>query len=339
MKASILVISRTPKLLTRFCDGLNQASSLPAMELEILCSWNGSTTDEALIQNNSRYDLHIAQRVPYHFAGNMNELAAKAAGDILILANDDLILDPGCLDAGMNLLESKPDIGLVGAVLRDQHGLITHCGLNFDSRYSAYHLLDQLIGTEQSECLTSRAVPAVTGALHWISKQDFQYKTFNINYKVCGEDIELCFDLQQHQKKEVWLCTEATAVHESESTRSLDPKQASNSEDQLRLRLRIKEFVAQANKKQLKTIISQQEFESRLLRHILRGNDQLSQLQHLYDQLKSYFKNDKENAHTPELLGSAIISLFVEQKTILLDLREERLKLKQNLEISRSRNS
>ena len=80
MQVSILVVSRTPELLNRFCASLNQASELHPLEMEILCSWNGTDAEETQIQNSSRYDLHIAQRVPYHFSGNMNGLARQARG-------------------------------------------------------------------------------------------------------------------------------------------------------------------------------------------------------------------------------------------------------------------
>ena len=220
MQVSILVVSRTPDLLNRFCTSLNQASSLHGMEMEILCSWNGSKDDEARINNSSRYDLHIAQRVPYHCSGNMNGLAAKAGGEVLMLANDDLILDAGCVDAGLNLLNSSPEIGLVGALLRDQHDLVSHAGINFDPRCSSYHLLDRMLKSSELATLPSTPVGAVTGALQWIARQDFQQHPFNETYNVCGEDVELCIDVQQDLKKQVWLCTEATAIHEAETTRS-----------------------------------------------------------------------------------------------------------------------
>ncbi len=305
MQLSILVVSRTPELLNRFCASLDRASDLRGMEAEILCSWNGSKADEARIQNSSRYDLHIAQRVPYHFSGNMNGLAAKAGGEVLMLANDDLILDAGCVDAGLNLLNSASEIGLVGALLRDQHDLVSHAGVNFDLRCSSYHLLDRMLNTSDIGAIPSAPVAAVTGALQWIARNDFQQHPFNTAYKVCGEDIELCMDMQQDLKKQVWLCTEATAVHEAETTRSQDESQAGNSEDQIRLRARVKTFIEQASKKQLKVLLMQQQRESMHLRDLVAG------------QLGEELKLERE-----------------EQEKVLLDLREERLRLKQQLELA-----
>ena len=312
MQVSILVVSRTPELLNRFCASLNRASGLHALEMEILCSWNGSDAEETRIHNSSRYDLHIAQRVPYHFSGNMNGLAAMAGGDVLMIANDDLILDAGCVDAGLTLLNSKPEIGLVGTLLRDQHDLVSHAGINFDPRCSSYHLLDRMLSTNDIGAITSAPVAAVTGALQWIASHDFQQHPFNETYIVCGEDVELCMDVQQDLKKQVWLCAEATAVHESEATRSQDESQAGNSEDEMRLRARVKGFIEQASKKQLKVLLMQQQRESMHLRELVAG------------QLGEELKLEREELKLER----------EEQEKVMLDLREERLRLKQQLELA-----
>ena len=65
-------------------------------------------------------------------------------------------------------------------------------------------------------------------------------KTLNQAYQVNGEDVEPASTYKStHQQ--VWLCTEASAIHEAETTRSQDPLQSGNSADQLRLRARTRE--------------------------------------------------------------------------------------------------
>ena len=152
---------------------------------------------------------------------------------------------------------------------------------------------------------SKRQAAAVTGALQWIARHDFQQHPFNETYIVCGEDVELCMDVQQDLKKQVWLCAEATAVHESETTRSQDERQAGNSEDQMRLSACVKAFIEQVNKKQLKTLLMQQQRESMHLRDLVAG------------QLGEELKLERE-----------------EQEKVLLDLREERLRLKQQLDFA-----
>ena len=305
MRLSILVISRTAELVNRLCAGLNEASNLPANQAEILCSWNGSDQDEKLLNNISRYDFHVAQRDTYHFARNMNNLASKALGDVLMLANDDLVLDPSCIDEGMAMLTGNPHVGLVGARLRNQKGKLTHAGIHFDTKYSSYHPLDQLIESSDTTLSPGGPVAAVTGALQWIHRRDFLKQPYNTNYQVCGEDVELCLDVQEHLHKQVWLCNQATAIHESETTRSQQPNQSNNSADMLRLRVRTKSFIEQASADQLRLMLGQQQRESEQLR------DLISNKHPEYDQTKQ------------------------EHERILLELREDRLKLKQELELIR----
>ena len=309
MQLSILVVSRTAELVNRFCAGLNAACSLPPMEAEILVSWNGSDANEQRITNSSRYDLHIAQREPYHFAGNMNGLAALAGGEVLMIANDDLILDPGCVDAGLQLLTSRPEVGLVGALLRNQQGLLSHAGINIDIRCSSYHLLDRLVPVEQiaNGLIPTAPVAAVTGALQWIGRNSFRRHPFNPAYQVCGEDVELCFDVQQHLDQQVWLCTEATAIHEAETTRSQDPLQATNSADQLRLRARTRHFLDHATGEQLRVLVQQQQRESQLLRDLVKED-------------------------LPRLQAEELRQRLEEQEALLLTLREERLRLRGQLD-------
>lgn len=329
MQLSILVVSRTAELVNRFCAGLDAACSLAPMEAEILVSWNGSDVDEQRIENSSRYDLHIARRVPYHFAGNMNGLAELAGGAVLMLANDDLILDPGSVDAALSVVDQHPEAGLVGAVLRDQQGRLTHGGINFDSRGSAYHLLDQLIPADRPEVTPTGPVAAVTGALQWIRRDDFLQIRLNETYRVCGEDVELCLDVQEGLGKQVWLCCAATAIHESESTRSTQEGQAGNSEDLTRLRARVRRFLDQASPVQLQLFLQQQQWESHQLREIvlhqmpelLARVHELEPLQAEVDRLRSMeeqIKDLEEEVQAREL--------------VLMDLREERLHLKQRNE-------
>ena len=109
------------------------------------------------------------------------------------------------------------------------------------------------------------------------------------------------------RKKKVWLCNEATAIHESETTRSQQPNQAQNSADLLRLRARTQSFIEQASADQLRILLQQQQRESQQLRDLI--HDKFSET------------NREQQAQ--------------EQERILFELREERLRLKQDIELLR----
>ena len=137
-----------------------------------------------------------------------------------------------------------------------------------------------------------------------------------------GEDVELCFDVQQHLDQQVWLCTEASAIHEAETTRSKDPLQAGNSADQLRLRARTRHFLDQATGEQLRVLLQQQQRESQLLRDLVR--DDLPRLQAKEARLRAL---EQEFGSAEELRQR-----LLEQDTVLLTLREERLRLRDQLD-------
>ena len=87
-----------------------------------------------------------------------------------------------------------PNTGLVGARLRDCEGRLTHAGILFDRRHSPYHQLDRLLPSRK--CCTRRAKTGASSnrCRHADKTRNFQL-LFNSDYRVCGEDAELCLAL------------------------------------------------------------------------------------------------------------------------------------------------
>ena len=298
MRLSILVISRTARLLSDLLKSLAEATNLPGLEVEILCSWNGSKESEAEIHNKSGYELLIAQREPYHFARNMNELAAKANGELLLLINDDVELDKGSIDSAIGCLTKKSNAGLVGGRLRNGKGKLIHAGILFDSRHSPYHQLDQQIAAEHQAVMGNpRIIPAVTGALMLLKREHFQSLRFQTKYHVCGEDVELCLDLRQKLNLSIWYCPEFSGRHDSESTRAQTTDQQGNSEDLTRMRQRRREFLEAATKLQLNEELSASVAEAEALRSLEthRQNEGEEISQHLSVLKDSVLKDAEED--------------------------------------------
>ncbi|MFL2513327.1 MAG: glycosyltransferase [Synechococcus sp.] len=294
MHLSILVVSRTANLLNRMLKSLASATNLDGIGVEILCSWNGSQEEELAIENTSGYELLIAQKDRYHFASNMNSLAEKANGELLLIINDDVILDSSSIDNAIRCLESSPKIGLVGARLRDGDGLLTHAGILFDSRHSPYHQLDRKVEAEHHLVLgDSRPIPAVTGALMLIRRNHFASLRFGTSYRVCGEDVGLCLDLRQKLGLEVWYCPGFSALHEAESTRSKTPGQQGNAEDLSTLRQLHREFIEAAKKSQLRQELAASITEADALRS-LESNAGIKAL-------KEELKHWRDNSHALHL--------------------------------------
>ena len=267
MRLSILVVSRTAGLLSRMLSTLKDALHLPGEEVEVLCSWNGTAEEEAHIENISHYEFLVANRAPYHFASNMNALAEKANGEVLLLINDDVFLDGNSVDAALKCLSAHPSTGLVGARLRDREGRLTHAGILFDRRHNPYHQLDRLVSSQHHAVLGDpRPVPAVTGAAMMIRREHFQAIGFNTNYRVCGEDVELCLALRRQLDLNVVYCPRFSGEHGGEATRSNEEDQGGNSEDLTRIRGIHERFLNTTSKGQLRIELTANAIEADVLR-------------------------------------------------------------------------
>ena len=267
MRLSILVVSRTAGLLSSLLSTLKDALHLPVEEVEVLCSWNGNEEEESRIENPSGYEFLVANRAPYHFASNMNALADKANGEVLLLINDDVLLDANSVDAAMSCLRDYPSTGLVGARLRDRQGSLTHAGILFDRRPSPYHQLDRLVSSEHHAVLGDpRPVPAVTGAAMVIRRKHFQALGFNTDYRVCGEDVELCLNLRKEFEMNVVYCPRFSGEHGGEATRSNEQNQRGNSEDLTRMRSLHERFLSTTSNDQLRIELTANAIEADILR-------------------------------------------------------------------------
>lgn len=223
MALSCLVISRTPALLNRLLASLANSRSHWDEGDTVLCSWNGTADDEALIRSPGPPAFRIAQRQPYHFATNMNSLARLAQADRLLLVNDDVVLDPGSLDRALAVLEQHPQAGVVGGLLRTSADRLGHAGVLFGADHRPYNRcrpeLAPLISLESPELLESGPIPAVTGALMLLRRADLLAVPLRESFEACGEDIGLCLDLRQQLGKTAYYASDVTAIHDEKSTR------------------------------------------------------------------------------------------------------------------------
>ena len=250
LKASVLVVSRTPELLNRLLHSLDRAYSGAPDDVEVIVSWNGSDDDEARIQPG-RLPFKIAQRDPYHFASNMNGLARKAGGSVLIFANDDLVIDSGAMDAALERLATQPQVGLIGARLRTSEGQLAHAGIHFTSYGSPYHQLEHFVDAEHPANERERMVPAVTGAFFAMRRDEFLQLELAETFNVCGEDVLLCLQTRSILHKQVLYCPAMSGVHDAESTRSQFEEQQGNDDDMKRMRAGWREMLQRAGKDSL----------------------------------------------------------------------------------------
>ena len=234
-------------------ESLASATNLRQGEVEILCSWNGRGESEQEINNRSGHEFLIAQRDPYHFASNMNQLANHANGDVLAFINDDVILDEGSLDAGLSCYMNDSSTLCIGALLRTPDGNLQHGGMGFDLHHTPYHIAEGLVSaTDVIAELPAYEVSCVTAAFMMIRKTTFNQQPFDESYKRCGEDVQFNLDLREKLQGKVILCPSMSGVHIGSATRAENDESGNTSEDLVKMRTRRRLFLEQASAEQLR---------------------------------------------------------------------------------------
>ena len=84
----------------------------------------------------------------------------------------------------------------------------------------------------------------------------------------CGEDIELCLDINQVLGKEIWYCDKFKGIHEAESTRKITPNQQKNILDKRRLKRRYKLFL---NDLKIQELLKLYNFDKEILFFIFKS--------------------------------------------------------------------
>lgn len=251
---------------------LSKAIHLDPTQVEILCSWNGSEEEEQSIINTSPYEFLIAERNAYHFAKNMNSLAQEAHGEFLLFINDDVIADDDCINKGIDCLINRSDIGIIGAKLREENGLVVHSGMLFDQKNSPYHKLELLMSNEDCESINSLEImPAVTGAMMLTRRKEFLKILFQEKYKRCGEDVELCLDFQEKLNLKVAYAPEFSGIHSVSKTRKEKGQYGNDSEDLTKMRSRRRQFLETISREYLINELMAYKRESEQLSSLLHS--------------------------------------------------------------------
>ncbi len=252
MLLSILVVSRSHKLLNQMLSSISNATSLDKHNVEILCSWNGKKNDESQIINSSGYNFKISERQKYHFATNINSLAKHALGEILLIINDDIILDNKSIDYAIKELFDNSKVGLVTGKLRYKNGMLQHAGITFDHMNTPYHKFEKSIKANSDLiCKNNEIIPVASGALIFIKKDLFLEIGFSEKYEICGEDVELSLDIREKKDYIILLCPKVSGIHLSSATRKKNNQYGNNNNDLIRMKRRREHFINNVSKNQI----------------------------------------------------------------------------------------
>ncbi len=131
------------------------------------------------------------------FIGAVNHGAQEARGKYLLIFNNDTEVHPRWLREMIDLYQSDPSIGIVGAKLLYPDGTIQHMGLDVTPDLLPVHLHQGKPGDDPS-CAAIREVAGVTGACLLIERELFnRVGGLERRYEMYYDDIDLCLTVRQ----------------------------------------------------------------------------------------------------------------------------------------------
>jgi len=150
------------------------------------------------------------------FAASCNQGAVLGRGNYLLFLNNDTMVTPGWLSPLVGVLESQPDIGMVGPKLVFPDGTVQHCGKVWGDHHAPRSHPDHLYYREPGHAAhvnRTRDYQIITGACMLLRRAEFfRYGPFDEQYQNGWEDDDLCYAYRE-QGMRIHYCPAATVVH------------------------------------------------------------------------------------------------------------------------------
>jgi len=161
----------------------------------------------------------------FNFASMMNLAGAHAEGDVLILLNNDVeAIDSGWLQELVSQV-SRPEVGIVGALLLFSDGTIQHAGIHPGLGGLMGHGHKHLLGDSSgyfSRLKAVHSVAAVTGACMAVKKSTWvDLGGMNEDLAVAYNDVDLCLKARNSGLR-VLFTPFARLLHHESVSRGID---------------------------------------------------------------------------------------------------------------------
>ena len=163
-----------------------------------------------------------------------------------------------------------------------------------------------------------------------IRRDHFQSLRFNTDYRVCGEDVELCLALRGQLNLNVVYCPRFSGEHGGEATRSHDEDQRGNSEDLTQMRGLHERFLNTASSNQLRIELAASVEEAEALRslesHRLQESRTISEI--LAELKKVELKNEAQKSNLDPAIKAELTHLREQNHALQLSRLKQEQKLK-----------
>jgi len=228
-RVSVIIPTRDQgRMLERCLTTLREHTDYPDLELVIV---DHETTEVKALQVIDDLSRRMNSRIirfsgPFNFAAMANRAAEVATGEVLVLLNNDTeIVDPGWLTE-MVAEVSRPEVGVVGAMLLFGNGTVQHAGVNpgVGGLMGHGHKHRSVNDPGYFGRLTvTHEVAAVTGACLAIEEATWRLLggLDEKHLAVAYNDIDLCLQARQADLRVVFT-PHARLIHHESVSRGID---------------------------------------------------------------------------------------------------------------------
>jgi GT2 family glycosyltransferase len=236
-QVSIVIVSWNVADLVEGCLGsiVKHSSDIP---IQVIVVDNASKDDTVQrLRKNYPWVQVIANKANIGFARANNQALKHVNGAFVFLLNPDTTLGEGTLNAMMGLLQSHPDVGMVGPRIMFPNGHVQDMSarllptLAWSLLCECFHLNKlPMIGPWITRRYVSpynynltQQVEAISGAAMMIRRSVIeQIGLFGESFIHCGEDVDLCFRIQKSGWNIIYLC-DAGVIHYDGKSRAQAP--------------------------------------------------------------------------------------------------------------------
>lgn len=221
---SILTVNyHSAEDLAQLVESLRRHPSREPMELVVT---NNSPSEPIRFGGDDRLRIDVTDSPNRGYSAGINQALRRSAGEFLMIANPDLRVTAGALDAAMDYLKNNPKTGVLLPLLRDGKGEIQHSVRRFYTWTAALYARSPLrwLGMRPGffrrylcEDLP-RDVPSPVdwglGGAMFLRRMDCDPgQVFDERFFLYFEDVDLCYRTWLRGQSVVY-CPQVECIHE-----------------------------------------------------------------------------------------------------------------------------
>jgi GT2 family glycosyltransferase len=211
---TVVVLSHNrPRLLQESLASVAAQTHRPA---EVIVVDNRSLASDEVARLVARFPEYrlIANPTNLGFTGGMNAGLRAAGGEMTLLTEDDMILNPACLAELASLVAARPEVGLASGLILKHGTRQVHCG-GGRFRLGGVFQLSILGAGERHTESSGEPYPVgyVTGSLVFARTEFLRdMGGFRDDFFMYFEDVELCARVERRGRK-IMIVPQAIAHH------------------------------------------------------------------------------------------------------------------------------